>query len=86
MYTVIQLVIHYNMVYARKLYLITSTNLCPETIIEAKPPNLDSRGVEIKVAQLVKHSYVKRETRDSTPVSVNTFLLQGYDYDFRKMV
>ena len=24
------------MVYARKLYLITSTNLCPETIIEAK--------------------------------------------------
>ena len=25
-----------NIVYARKLYLITSTNLCPETIIEAK--------------------------------------------------
>ena len=36
MHTVIQLNIHYNMVYAGKLYLITSTNLCPETIIEAK--------------------------------------------------
>ena len=36
MHTLIQLHIHYNMVYARKLYLITSTNLCPETIIEAK--------------------------------------------------
>ena len=41
------------MVYTRKLYLITSTNLCPENKIEAKPPNLDSKGVEIEVAQLV---------------------------------
>ena len=36
MHTVVQLNIHYNMVYARKLYLITSTNLYPETVIEAK--------------------------------------------------
>ena len=40
-----------------------------------RPPNLDSRGVEIEVAQLVEHSYVKRETRGSTPGLDQHFLL-----------
>ena len=36
MHAVIQLHIYYKKVYARESYEITSTNLCPETIIETK--------------------------------------------------
>ena len=37
------------MVYARKLYLITSTNLCPETIIEAKTTYSHLKGVSLLI-------------------------------------
>ena len=46
--------------------VVHSHNYEPHTTL-GRLPNLDSRIVEIVIAQLVEHLYVKQETRGSTP-------------------